>query len=446
VRLADIPTAARREIRSKLTLRNPEFDQRTRAGAETGGTPEIVTYYTEERSSGAIVVPRGALAVVKAAAARARVDLAIEDLTLTLPETCFRFVGDLRLYQLGAAFTALNRWSNVIDAPAAAGKTVIGLWLAAQRKQPCLVIVPTKKLLEQWWARAREFLAIDTPIGIIGDGKVEIGAELTIGIINSVAEIAGKLSTQFGHLIVDECHRAPGERYFSTISAIHARYLLGLSATAFRRDGLTPVIGWLLGPTIKVDRGPLVKAGAILPAEIEQRPTEFGSDLNASDHYGSVITELIANPERNKRICADVAHEMETCEDVILLLSDRKGHCGLIIAYMELLGVEVARMTGDMSKAQAEFYQKALEKRTIRVIAATTQFVGEGWDFPRVGVLLLITPIKFSGKLIQAVGRALRPSPGMDRARIIDYVDNKVPQLLQSARGRSRTYTKEISQ
>ena len=61
-----------------------------------------------------------------------------------------------------------------------------------------------------------------------------------------------------------------------------------------------------MGPTLKVDRAPLVASGAILPAEIEQRNTEFSTELNASDHFGSVFYELCADQPRNRTICADV--------------------------------------------------------------------------------------------------------------------------------------------
>ncbi|MCX5887980.1 MAG: hypothetical protein NTY36_00845, partial [Deltaproteobacteria bacterium] len=38
--------------------------------------------------------------------------------------------------------------------------------------------------------------------------------------------------------------------------------------------------------------------------------------------------------------------------------------------------------------------------------------------------LFLATPIKFSGRLLQYLGRVLRPAaPGKDKARVYDYLD-----------------------
>lgn len=446
VQLLDVPTGAAREIRSRLTLRNPVYEQRLKAKASVDDTPQTVPYYADISDS-EILIPRGALEIAKAAAARAGIKLALVDRTRMLEPVDLQFKGELRLYQLAAAAAVSRRWSGVIEAPTGSGKTVIGLYKIAERKQPALVIVPTEKLLEQWIREAREFLQLRVAdIGLIGGGKKIIGNILTVGIINSVEIVVDEIRELFGHLIVDECHRVPGSRYFSTISAFDARYILGLSATPFRRDGLTPVINWLLGSTTKIDRAPLVASGAILPAEIEQRLTGFTTELDASDYYQEVIEEVIANPERNKMIAADMAAAELAAVGVTLILSDRKAHCGLIMAYLAAHGVSCARMQGGMSKKQKAYYQEKLERRELSTIVATTQYIGEGWDFPRVENLALATPIKFSGKLIQAIGRALRPAAGMDRAKITDYVDHLVPVLMQSGRARNKTYQQEVTQ
>jgi len=51
--------------------------------------------------------------------------------------------------------------------------------------------------------------------------------------------------------------------------------------------------------------------------------------------------------------------------------------------------------------------------------------------------LFLATPIKFQGRLIQYVGRVLRPAPGKDEALIHDYYDLLVGVLEHGARARA---------
>jgi len=59
---------------------------------------------------------------------------------------------------------------------------------------------------------------------------------------------------------------------------------------------------------------------------------------------------------------------------------------------------------------------------------------------PEISSVILGTPLKFSGRLIQYIGRALRPAPGKDHARIIDFCDSRVGVLKAGSRSRRRTF------
>lgn len=65
---------------------------------------------------------------------------------------------------------------------------------------------------------------------------------------------------------------------------------------------------------------------------------------------------------------------------------------------------------------------------------------GQGFDCPGLSTLFLATPIRFSGRVLQYLGRVLRPAPGKDQARIYDYQDVHVGVLRNAARARARVY------
>ena len=48
--------------------------------------------------------------------------------------------------------------------------------------------------------------------------------------------------------------------------------------------------------------------------------------------------------------------------------------------------------------------------------------------------------LKFSGRVLQYLGRVLRPAPGKKKAKIFDYVDSKIGVLKSSALSRQRVY------
>jgi superfamily II DNA or RNA helicase len=54
------------------------------------------------------------------------------------------------------------------------------------------------------------------------------------------------------------------------------------------------------------------------------------------------------------------------------------------------------------------------------LVVATGLFVGEGFDCPALDTLFLSAPIAFKGRLVQYVGRILRPYPGKTTAEVHD--------------------------
>jgi superfamily II DNA or RNA helicase len=66
---------------------------------------------------------------------------------------------------------------------------------------------------------------------------------------------------------------------------------------------------------------------------------------------------------------------------------------------------------------------EALNAGRVKVLVATGALLGEGFDCRELSTLFLATPIKFNGRLLQYLGRVLRPAPRKDKARVYDYLD-----------------------
>ena len=123
------------------------------------------------------------------------------------------------------------------------------------------------------------------------------------------------------------------------------------------------------------------------------------------------------------------------------MLSDRKKHCQtlqLILKYK--FGMDSTLLTGDLTLEERKDVLQRLNQGRIKVLIATGQLIGEGFDCENLATLFLVTPIRFSGRVIQYIGRILRPSGAKDQARIFDYVDDRVEVLKTAARARQRIY------
>ena len=81
-----------------------------------------------------------------------------------------------------------------------------------------------------------------------------------------------------------------------------------------------------------------------------------------------------------------------------------------------------------------------LNKGKVKVLIATGQLIGEGFDCKDLSTLFLATPIRFSGRVVQYLGRILRPAPGKEKARLFDYVDINVDTLKNAAMARQKVY------
>ena len=66
--------------------------------------------------------------------------------------------------------------------------------------------------------------------------------------------------------------------------------------------------------------------------------------------------------------------------------------------------------------------------------------IGEGFDASNLTSLFLATPVKFSGRLIQYLGRVLRPCAGKVQPKVYDFVDNRVGVLESAGRARGLVY------
>lgn len=426
-----VSPATIREIKTALTLRNPAYDSAIQHGRSPWGIPSELSFY--EETEDALTIPRGF--GPELARMLGRVEWA--DNRRVLSELDLTFGGVLRDYQAEAAQRVLKNNQGVLEASTGAGKTVMALSIIAARRQPCLILVHNVELLRQWRERIQQFLGIEA--GQIGAGKCDI-RPVTVGIVNSVRTRLDDLVTRFGHVVVDECHRCPSSMFTECVKAFNAKFLLGLSATPFRRDGLTRVIHIYLGPTLhKVDPARLRDIGAILRPELATRETAFDFTGNAAEDYQAMLTALVEDQARNELIADDVLEEIARGQGTALVVSDRVAHIEAMSDCLLRRGIEMTLLTGKTPRTQRQAITSRLAMGEIQVLGSTVQLIGEGFDAPGLSSLFLATPIKFSGRVLQVVGRVLRPKDGKI-PRIYDYQDNRVGVLRTSARARQRVF------
>ena len=427
-------------LRKKLTLANPRYIAAKKYGKWIGKKLKPTLQFYEERKEG-FAFPRGLArdAIMLCRNIMGESPAIIDD-RLSLAEQPFIFQGDLRPYQLQAVEDLCCHEFGVLEAGTGSGKTVIALAIIARREQPTIIFVHTKELLYQWQQRLDQFLGVEA--GLIGDGSFTV-KPISIAIVNSARRRLDELAPLFGHLVVDECHRVPASLFTEVVTAFASRFSLGLSATAFRSDGLTDLIHYYLGVhRHQVDPGKLYRSGAVLQPRFIQRHTSFRYGYRGN--YQRLIKALAADKNRNDLIVDDIVSELDEDTGTILVVSDRVAHCQQLSDMLAAKNITAMLLTGRLPQDKRGRLVQDIRQGTVKVVISTLQLIGEGFDCPSLTTLFLTTPIKFSGRVLQVVGRILRPAAGKI-PKVFDYVD-PIKVLRSSALHRQNLFARHYDE
>lgn len=422
-------------IKERLTIDNPKFISAKRYGRWVSKKLLPTLKYYEPVPTG-LRFPRGFAnqAILLCREYMQETPRIVEQRRL-LAEVEYLFSGALRPYQERAVAEVSGRSFGVLEAGTGSGKTVMALAIIAARRQPTLIIVHTKELLYQWQQRIGEFLGLSA--GLVGDGRLDV-QPITVAIVNSARKQVGELVPLFGHLIVDECHRVPAALFTDVVSRFDCQYLLGLSATAFRSDeGTTRLISIFMGDCLhQVNQAQLQATGAIVKPELIRRKTTFTHPY--SGDYHDLITALVSHQGRNLQIVEDIVQAAGRPQSgVLLVVSDRVSHCEIFAGQLAARGLAVALLTGQTPPEKRAQIVRDVQAGELRILVATLQLIGEGFDCSDLSTLFLTTPITFEGRLLQVLGRIMRPSAGK-LPMVYDYVDEQVAVLRRSAEGRRK--------
>ncbi|HDP36713.1 MAG TPA: DEAD/DEAH box helicase, partial [Candidatus Atribacteria bacterium] len=387
-------------LRKNLVIHNPIFYDKKAKGFSTWDTPKII--YCINSKGGNYIIPRGFLKNIERYLLQKSIPFQIEDESIKTPNRAFKCRIKIYNYQKEALKEILKNNVGILEAPPGYGKTVIALATLPYRKQRSLIIVHTKELLVQWIQKIGDVMGIEkSDIGIIGGGKEKIGEKITVATYQSLIRKDLKiLVDKIGYVIVDECHRVPANTFQKVVKEFKARYLLGLTATPFRKDKLQKLMFLYMGEIIhRIDPDKISSELKGVNSILEIRYTDFYPTFEKVKKYKKIIEALTKDENRNNLIVRDIVGEY-SLDKSILVLTGRKGHC---LEISQRLGRKSKHsiLTGNLSPKVRREVLKDFRDKKIRVLLATGQLIGEGIDLPFLDTLFLVFPTSSKTKLIQ---------------------------------------------
>lgn len=374
------------------------------------------------------------------------------------------FIGQLRPVQESVVSSFLERARDpkvaggIITLPCGGGKTVVALKIASDLACKTLIVVHKEFLLSQWRERIEQFMP-DASVGLVKAGVTDThGRDVVLASLQSLSMKSYDADTfsEFGFLIVDECHRVGTEVFSRALFKTTFRYSLGLSATPERKDGMTRAIVYHLGPQVPLLQfDDSVSSSTGNDRVVRVRVVRFSSDareyareevihrrvadgrMKSSPCISRMITNVCDFEPRTAFVVKLISDVLASAPDRrVLVLSDRKSQLQNVHDLLVAKGIEVGFYWGGMKNSEL----KASASR--RVICATFPYAAEGMDIPELDTLVLASP---KTDVVQSCGRITRFRPdsattNTNNPLVIDVVDTFAGIFVAQSRKRQRFY------
>jgi len=451
------------EIRKQLATMaqwdNPKWAENKRRGYPNAGVPKVIDL--SEDTGSEVLLPRGLMNEVWSFVHKQNQKVEVAWDMVKMPfDAVPKAVDDARPYQREAS-RAFN-WQGIEVMPCGGGKTYTACDIIGRRGQKTIILVHTIDLLDQWKDAIQSSLGIDA--GTFQGKKREI-RDVTVATVQTLSMLSSpelrKLFAQFGMIVLDEMHHCPAKSFQRLVNLASCYYRLGLTATAYRNDGLTPVLhavfgeilylieqeelvagGYLVQPTVqKVKTGCTLDeenvqveckkckgAGIVYEGEDESflqlKCPACGGRGTQLDHH-KVIEEICNDDERLGTICSNIIRDLESGH-FVLCLATRKAYLEKIWARVdeEYPAAKARVLTSDTPKGLRRRYINEARAGECRLLCGT-QLADEGLDIPRIDRIHLTLPAKAKSATIQRIGRMMRVHEDKTEPPILyDYVDD----------------------
>lgn len=329
-----------------------------------------------------------------------------------------------------------NNFRGIFQAATGFGKTytaimaIQGMVTKADIKS-CLVVVPTITLKAQWEVE-------------LAKHKIKFADVL---VINT----AIKQPRNYDMLVLDECHRYAADSFKRIFEVADCDYVMGLTATLEREDGLHDIIldylqvidqvtvdecldnGWISPYTIYNIAVPLPDDEQIAYKKADNSFKHFAASLgfggdafrNAQTYLKSGSNEQKAKAamyynamRKRKVICSNNSNKVKATSDIINALGKVNG---LIFSGTTDFAEKLQEKLGDIcmsfhskitKKDQKAIVARFKDKRTKVRYLSSVQALNEGFNVPDCSIAIIAGSNSTKRTFIQQLGRVVRMQVG----------------------------------
>ncbi len=341
------------------------------------------------------------------------------------PSMNVKFEGKLRDEQKIVkkdAIEYLNKTGSIIiSLYTGAGKTITSINLATTIKLKTLVIVNKIVLMNQWEESILSFCPSALVQKLTTKSRLKDDCDFYIMNAINIEKMGRKFFKNIGLVICDEVHLILADTLSRSLQYLCPRYLIGLSATPYRPDGLNILLDFYFGKNKIIKE--MYREHIVYKVKTELTPNMELTE-NGKVNWNSVLKSQSEDEDRNNLIINIVKHFSDRN---FLVLTKRVTQAKYIYNQLLKSGQNVTSLIG----TQQEF------DRDARILVGITNKCGTGFDFPKLNALILCSDLKEF--FIQSLGRIFRTKDTIPI--VFDLLDNN-PILFRHYMERRNVYLK----
>ena len=351
----------------------------------------------------------------------------------------------LRDYQTKAVVESLVRGRMLLVSPTSSGKSAI-LYCVIRYLHDnypdfkCMLIVPSKGLVEQMYTDFKEYSIasgwdVDQHVQKVhGDYTKDLTKGIVISTWQSQRKNDAEHFNQFDAIFVDEAHEAEAKS-LTTILELADNVPIKIGATGTLKDCKMHqlVLTGLFGvPYQVVTTRELMDNGSVSDLKIKclvlDHPLEVKKEFrkmmtSKTFDYQTEIDYIVTNDNRNSFI-TNLAADLKGNTLILFNLVEKQGK--LIKEMLEQkTNKTIYYIDGSVSaKAREEFRQKVYATETNCILLCSYGTTSRGYSVPNIDNVIFASPTKSKVRNLQSIGRGLRLSEGKSHCTLYDIADD----------------------
>ena len=312
------------------------------------------------------------------------------------------------------------------------GKTILSaLDVRAMNPQRLLFVAHREQILDRAIHEFRRVLAAPQgEFGKVSGSSREFDRRYVFATVQTLSRpevLAGLSPESFDYILIDEVHRAGASSYSRVIDHFNPTFLLGMTATPERSDGLN--VFELFDYNVPYE----IRLNAALELEMLAPFHYYGvADFTFDDGHTTTeatpMSRLVAEDRVQHVLSALEIYGQAGVQPRGLIFCSRNEEAAGLSEQMNLNTLHGKRLrtvalSGADSIEHRERTVERLEAGEIDYIL-TVDIFNEGVDIPSVNQVVMLRQTQSSIVFVQQLGRGLRKSPAKEYLVVIDFIGN----------------------